>query len=143
MIVGDGKDIELFKEINRKTGNYDVEFVGFHEPTTFYQKSKILCIVSSYEGSPCVIQEALYHNVIPIAFDSFEASSDYIINSKTGFLINAFKINKYAKVLKKLMVENTIIQEIQENIKKENYLDQFSIDNIIKQWEQLFRKLIQ
>lgn len=141
IIVGDGKDLDFFKDINRRIGNSNVEFVGLQEPTYYYQKSKILCMVSSYEGSPCVIQEALYHNVIPIIFNSFEAGGDYIINSKTGFLIEPYNIDKYAKILTELINGNNIIQEMQNNIKKENYQDIFSKEKIIQQWEQLFKKL--
>ncbi len=141
IIVGDGKDMEFFKDINRRIGNSDVEFVGLQEPTNYYQKSKILCMVSSYEGSPCVIQEALYYNVIPVIFNSFEAGSDYIRNSKTGFLIEPYNIDEYAKILTGLINGNDIIQEMQNNIKKENYQDIFSNDKIIQQWEHLFKKL--
>lgn len=141
IIIGDGSDKSFFQEYNHKLRNNNVEFLGLQNPAPFYQEAKILCITSSYEGSPCVIQEALFNNVIPITFNSFEAANDYIENNKTGFLIEPFNIHKYAQTLSMLISDKTLVKEIKENIKKENICSKIGIEQIIPIWETLFERL--
>lgn len=142
LIIGDGPDKSLFQEINCKLKNENVEFLGLQDPRPFYERAKILCLVSSYEGSPCVIQEALYHNVIPLTYNSYEAASDYVNNKINGFLIKPFSINKYAETISTLIHNKNLITELQNNIKAEIRCEKIVNEAIIREWEKLFYKLL-
>jgi glycosyltransferase involved in cell wall biosynthesis len=141
IIVGDGPDRDLYESICKKWAVEKVEFVGQSDPTPYYHKAKILCMSSSFEGSPCVIQEAMLHNVLPIAYKSFESIDDIISNGIDGFTIKPFSISDYSKALKRLMIDPSYREQTLGNIKQRNTRDIYSIDKIIVQWEELFKEL--
>lgn len=141
IIVGDGPDKKTLKSLNAKLKNRNIEFVGTQEPTLLYKKAKILCLTSTYEGSPCVIREAKSHNTIPISFDSFESVTDYITNGTNGFIIKAFDLKQYAQTLSRLMYDKNLLNKIQNNIAQEFDNNDFQNEKIIKNWETLFKEL--
>lgn len=141
IIVGDGPEREFYKNLSRKWNVEDIEFVGQCNPSEFYKRAKILCMTSSFEGSPCVLQEAIQHNVIPLGFNSFESIEDTISNNIDGFTIKPFSISDYSNTLKLLMNNATYRESIIDNIKQKNTNNVRHIDKIMGQWESLFKKL--
>lgn len=141
IIVGDGPDRDLYESLCKKWHIEKVEFVGQCDPTHYYKKAKVLCMTSSFEGSPCVIQEAIQHNVIPIAYRSYESIEDIIHNGIDGFTIKPFSASDYSNTLKLLISDNGYRESIINNIKQKRLNNKYSIDKIIGQWEELFKKL--
>ena len=141
IIVGDGPDRGFYETLCQKWNVDKVEFVGQCDPASYYQKAKVLCMTSSFEGSPCVIQEAMQHNVIPIVYKSFESIEDVISNGKDGFTLRPFSVRVYSKTLERLMNDVSYREQILENIKQKNIREKDSIDKIINQWGKLFKEL--
>lgn len=140
-IVGEGTNKVFFEDYSKKLKLHNVEFTGARNPEEDYKSASLLCVTSSLEGSPCVIQEALQYNVIPIAFNSFESLDEIIDNGINGFLIKPFSTKLYAKTLIRLINDNKYREFIHCNIKKDNIVEKFSVERIANQWEQLFNKL--
>lgn len=140
-IVGDGP----YKTLYEKSCNYlklnNVEFLGKRNPEEYYKKASILCITSSHEGLPMVLLEALQHNVIPVAFNSFESITDIITDKDTGFIIDKFSEKKYSKTLISLMNNKEYRLKIQKNISEDNKTKKFDLYRIIDKWEDLFNCL--
>lgn len=140
-ILGDGPDRESLELMAHKYGLRNISFEGIVDPFIYYKKAKIICGTSTTEGYPMVILEAIQNNIIPIVFDSYEATHDIIEDKKTGFLIRPFRIKEYAKTLLMLMNNNSLLTEMQNNIIEKSKTNQFDIDNTITKWEELFKKI--
>ena len=107
MIVGDGEQRPI---LERKAKNMErVNFVGFSDPVPYYKESAIFCMTSNFEGFPMVLPEAMSFGVVPLAFDSFPAVSDIIIDNKNGFLIPPFSIKQYVKKIE-ILINNARTQ---------------------------------
>ena len=141
IIVGDGPDRVFYENLCKKWHVKKVEFAGQCAPLPYYQKSKILCITSSHEGYGLTITEGMQHNVIPIAYNSYESIEDIITNGIDGFTIRPFSTSGYSKTLERLMNDTSYREQILENIKQKNIREKDSIDKIIDQWEKLFKEL--
>ncbi len=142
IIVGDGPDRDLYELLCKKWDVKNIEFVGHCNPSPYYHKAQILCMTSSFEGSPCVIQEAMQYNIIPIAYNSYESIEDIILDGINGFTIRPFSISDYSKTLKRMMIDTSYSEQILENIRQKNILNQHSIDKIMEQWSNLFKSVI-
>lgn len=140
-IIGDGDEKDLFKQLAEKLNLKNIEFIGLTAPEEYYRKASILCMTSSHEGLPMVLLEAQQYNVIPIAFNSFESSTDIIENKKNGFLIKPFSIKEYARIMDMLMSDADYRKKIHTNIQHNIYTDSFDKNNITEQWERLFNIL--
>lgn len=105
-IVGDGQSRKDLEKMSEKQNLKRVFFMGRQNPEPFYRKSKILCLTSTHEGMPMVINEGLAYGCIPVVFDSFHAAKEMIPDAETGRLVPAFNLKRYAKTLDKLMKES-------------------------------------
>ena len=102
-IVGDGGNRHIFEEMACKLGLKRIYFEGFQEPDKYYAESPIICLSSSSEGFGMVLVEALRYQCVPIAYNSFAALSDIVINNVNGYCIPAFNENAFVKQLLHLM----------------------------------------
>jgi len=138
-IVGDGEDRQAMEAYTKKLELKNVNFHGFKDPTPFYQKASILCMTSLYEGFPMVLNEAMKHGVIPIAFNTFSAAKDIIEDGYCGFLINPYNEEEYAAKLTLLMDSPEIISRMSGNAI--THSEFFSRDKIRGMWLALFDSL--
>lgn len=137
VIVGDGEQKTALEKKARKMDR--IKFVGFADPISYYEESSIFCMTSNFEGFPMVLLEAMCFGVVPIAFNSFPAVTDLVIDGKTGFLVAPFSIKEYAQKIGLLMQnESTRIDISKEDF---NFAKKYSVENVVKQWENLFYKL--
>lgn len=102
-IVGDGEFREPLEKMAARDHLERVFFMGRQDPEPFYREAKILCMTSTHEGMPMVINEALAYGCLPIAFNSFHAAEEMIPNEETGRLVPAFDLEQYARTLAELM----------------------------------------
>lgn len=138
-IVGDGVDKEALEEYAKKHDIKNCIFHGFKDPRSFYEKAKIFCMCSIYEGFGLVLTEAMQHGVIPLAFDSFSSVRDIISDGETGFLIQPFDEQSYAYKLRALITDASWQKNMSETAKKT--VEKFSIENVITQWVQLIEDI--
>ena len=119
-----------------------MEFLGRTETRYLYEKGQIICISSTYEGFSLVLTEALQHEVIPIAFDSFEAVNDIITSGKNGFLVKPFKLDRYIDILEKLMKDDDLRLQMRHIIQLDiSFWTKFDINCITDSWEKLLLQL--
>lgn len=141
IMVGEGPAKSVLLKYCKDRGIKNIEFVGRVNPATYYQSGSILCVTSTYEGFGLVIVEAQNYNVIPVAYDSYEALRDLIENGQTGFLVKAFDERSYILTLERLMNDF----ELREGIKgKQNFSvtkHKFSVSRIAEEWVNLFNAL--
>ena len=87
-----------------------------------------------------VLTEAMSFGTIPFAFDSYSAVHDIIEDGKTGVLVKPFSINEYANKLASLMSDEDERNRMSANCITD--VTRFSLDNIVNQWEDLFKSLV-
>ncbi len=141
-IVGDGdlkekienkiKDLNLTNSIILKPFTKDVE--------SEYLSASIYAMTSHFEGLPMVLIEAQSYALPTISFDIATGPSDVIEDEKSGYLIEDNNLNEYANKLKTLMSDENLRAKMGAK-SKEIVKSKFSKDVVMKQWENLFKKL--
>ncbi|WP_458396211.1 glycosyltransferase, partial [Campylobacter sp.] len=141
-IVGDGelkekienkiKDLNLTNSIILKPFTKDVE--------SEYLSASIYAMTSHFEGLPMVLIEAQSYALPTISFDIATGPRDIIENDKSGYLIEDNNLNEYANKLKTLMSDENLRAKMGAK-SKEIVKSKFSKEVVMKQWENLFKKL--
>ena len=138
-IVGYGPDEAYYKKLVTRLGLKNVSFEGKQESKPFYQTASIFMMTSAFEGFPMVLTEAQQMCVVPLAFNTFASLSDVVENGQTGFSISEGDRYQYVETLKCLMSDSTLRKNIA--IKARDSIQNFSVENITKQWNELFESL--
>ena len=102
-LVGDGPERGNLERLAARLNLENVHFEGVQDPAPYYRKARILCLTSTHEGMPMVINEALSYGCTPIAFNSFHAAEDMLPDRETGRLIPPFSLRLFARELDELM----------------------------------------
>jgi glycosyltransferase involved in cell wall biosynthesis len=138
-IVGTGPNENAYKELIKTKLIKRVTFVGKTDPTPFYQKAKIICLPSKYEGFGLVLAEAMSFGVVPIAFNNWLSLHDIIDDGKSGIIINNKTINGLENTLKLLIDKKNTLNVMSINSFEKSKC--FDINNIGKEWLQLLNSL--
>ena len=113
---------------------------GFQKPASFYNRSKIFCMTSLFEGFGLVLTEAMYYATVPLAFNSYVNVGDIIDKGKNGMLIPPFDVEQYANTLSLLMDNPILWKAMSEEAVKKSY--SYSINTIGMQWLRLFEEIL-
>ncbi|ARQ97992.1 glycosyltransferase, family 1 [Campylobacter lanienae NCTC 13004] len=141
-IVGDG---DLKEQIKTKIDNLNLSNSIILKPFTKdveseYLSASIYAMASHFEGLPMVLIEAGTYALPTIAFDIATGPSDIIEDEKSGFLIEDNNLDEYANKLKILMQDESLRAKMGEK-SKEIVKNKFSKEVVMKQWENLFKRL--
>lgn len=115
-IVGYGPHAEKYKKFASDLSR--IEFVGYADPTSYYEDSSIFLMTSAFEGFPMTILEAQQNGCVPIAFDSFEALHDIITDERDGFIIADNDYKTYIHRLKLLMKDEDLLRGMSEEARR-------------------------
>ncbi len=117
--------------------------VFFHAPEKKieekYAESSIFVLSSRYEGFGMVLIEAMSFGIPCVSFDCNYGPSDIIRNNEDGFLVENGNEKELVEKLQLLMKNETLRQEMGEKA-REN-VQRFSPQNVVKQWDELFKKI--
>jgi glycosyltransferase involved in cell wall biosynthesis len=138
-IVGDGVERKYLEKISNKMKLERIYFLGVQNPVSFYNRAKILCMTSAYEGFPLVLAEAQRFGTVPIAFESFASIKDVITDNENGLLIKPFDIENYISRLSGLMNDQERMNSMAQNCQKSTL--KYSIESIGEKWINLFKSL--
>ena len=140
-IYGDGS---LRNELERQIINLGLSTCKIHSATNDiynkYLESSIYVMSSVYEGFGLVLTEAMSFGIPCISFDCPFGPSDIISNNKDGILVEPNNINKLAEAIC-FLIENEDKRIEFGNEAKIN-VQRFSAENIMPQWDKLFRSLV-
>ncbi|MGB9928646.1 MAG: glycosyltransferase family 4 protein [Methanosarcina sp.] len=113
VLVGDLKS--AMPKQYREYCNFVGEIVNEKEISEIYDSSDILLLVSSYEGFPLVIMEAMAHGVITISTD-VGGISQHIHSGSNGFLIKNESediiVKNVCEVIKELISDQLLMNKI-------------------------------
>ena len=136
IIVGDGPERQRLEQYTIAHCMDRVEFIGFANPTEYYEKAKIFWMTSKFEGWGMTLIESMQHGCVPIAFNTFSSITD-IIDKSNGFLVKPNDNQTFINRTLKLATNEDIYVEFSMCAKKK--VEQFNIDLIIDKWNKLLR----
>ena len=132
VIVGDGPDLTIYKQIASKLSN--ITFEGHSSNVqSYYKKSKIFMMTSIWEGLPMTLIEAMHYGCVPIAFDSFAAVYDLIDNGNNGFKIPNNDIDGFVKKISFMMDNKQYLKKMSSRILQQPNI--FQMNDIIQIWD--------
>lgn len=139
VLIGDGAQMHLCKELARKLKLERIEFIGRMNSKPLIDEASILCLTSVIEGLPTVFLEAMTMGVVPVGFDSFSAIYDMIDNWENGVIVPAFDMDMYEKSLLRLATDKELRCKMGRNAQQK--VVQYNIFNIVPKWISLFKYL--
>jgi glycosyltransferase involved in cell wall biosynthesis len=139
-LVGGGPDEQLLKDQIKKNNIPRVFFEGIQNPQPYYEETSIFCFSSSSsEGWGMVLVEAQMNGCVPVAFQSYSAITDIILDNENGILVPAYGNALYISALKNLMINNELRNKLANNAIIN--AKRFDVSQIGKQWIQLFEEV--
>lgn len=139
ILVGDGRDLDLYKEMAKKFNLQQVSFEGYQQPHPYYQKAKIFVMTSAFEGFGMTLVEAQSFGCVPLAMNSFLSVSDIIDSEKNGLLIKNEDVRGFAQAIIKTAKSPLLLENMKANALES--CKKFSVENIVDQWIQLFERI--
>ena len=135
-IVGEGPEFQNINNlINNLKLNDCVNLVGIKhdkELENFYKSSNYFLQISTYEGMPHSVLEAMNYGLTVIA-SNFGGNSELLDNNKYGYLVNSFEVETVANAIYKAL------SDTEEKFIKGNKLieKKFDIEKTIKNYTEL------
>jgi glycosyltransferase involved in cell wall biosynthesis len=105
-----------------------------------YLDASILLLSSRTEGFGMVLIEAMACGVPCISFDCPSGPGDIILNNEDGFLVQPENSTAFAEKIIVLIENEQVRKEMGKNAKQN--VKRYLPDNIIAQWDQLFKSLL-
>ncbi|MBR6123317.1 glycosyltransferase [Candidatus Saccharibacteria bacterium] len=136
-LVGNGPDLEFYKNLAIKLNLKRVSFEGFQDPVPYYERAKIFLMTSAFEGFPMTLIEAAQFGVVPIAFDSFLSVHDIIIDGRNGRIIPNNDVKLYEQALITLMEKQQELERLRSNAIVD--CEKFKVSKIVDLWEKILK----
>lgn len=135
ILVGDGSDLQTYKDIARKNKLPRITFTGMADPSSYYMKASIFLMTSATEGFGMTLLEAQQYGVVPIAMDSYKSVRDLIADGKNGFIIPDKNISDFASKILVLVKNNELRTSLAKNAL--HSVRRFSEKQVLAQWNKL------
>ena len=135
VLVGDGTDLNSYKDITKKKKLRRVDFVGETSPNEYYKIASIFLMTSVSEGFGMTILEAQQSGVVPIVTNSFSSLKTLINDGETGIICKKRSPECFGQLMIELANNKTLRETIAENAFKST--KRFSSEKIYKKWEEV------
>lgn len=135
IIVGDGMERDKLQSKVEKESIPRVEFMGFTNPTPYYQRSKIFWMTSKFEGWGLTLVEAMQQGCVPVVWHSFSSLTDIIDNGISGVVVPNKDTSAFLSSLMTLAKNPGIFSQMSKaSLEKAKC---FGVDEILKKWYEL------
>lgn len=134
-IVGEGPDLERYKDWAAKNRLERISFEGQQSPEKYYCEAKISLITSITEGWGQTITESFQRGVVPVAVDTSTAFHDMIVDVENGFLVREGAMKSFYQRVEQLANDNNLWSKMATNALASS--NKFSFDKITKEWEKI------
>lgn len=141
-VAGDGEDREKLLESIRQNNLEDkiqlVGSLGVDELKSLYLSGSIFISTSRWEGFGLVITEAMAAGLPIISFDN-NGPLEILKDNEYGVLVKGNDVNSFIMELRKMMQNDELRKYYQQKSLQRS--KDFAIENIIKEWYQVFNKI--
>lgn len=143
IILGEGEDRpKLEEKIEEYNLSNNVELKGrVKNVEDYYNESRMFVLTSRFEGLVLVVLEAKSNHLPVISFNCDCGPSETIKDDVNGYIIDDFNINDMAEKIYLLLTNNDKCKSFSKNATLD--MDKFSPSIIIKEWDELFKEVIQ
>ncbi|MGB9614665.1 MAG: glycosyltransferase family 4 protein, partial [Fervidobacterium sp.] len=145
LIVGDGPQrFNLEKKAKFLGLKHSIIFTGYlkeEEKYECYSIADLFILPSISEGLPTVLLEAASFG-LPIVATNTGGVTDIVIHGKTGFLVNSWDYDQYAKYAGLLLIEQDLARKVGENARK-HVEKNFSWDKVVKKYEKVYSEALE
>ena len=131
-IVGHGPYEKQYREMIKQLNLPDVYLLGRQQPKPYYEESSIFLMTSKSEGWGLTLTEAQQFGVVPIAFDSYAALKDIIIDGEDGISVPECNVEQYVEKLLQLMSNKDRREQMARNGLES--CRRYSQEEIAKKW---------
>lgn len=138
-IVGDGPDRLLYEKMSRELGLNNVSFEGFKNPLPYYQRASIFLMSSAYEGWGMTLVESMQNGTVPVVMNTFSALCDIIQSGENGVVVPPVDeqfVNAIDFLIRDDESRNRMARKGLATCKR------YSVENIVDEWESVFRSLM-
>ncbi len=139
-IVGDGGERAMVERKIKELGLKRCVLHGFQTPEPFYNRSKIFCMTSLFEGFGLVLVEAMAYGCVPLAFNSYANVGDIIDRGRNGLLIRPFDVVEYANTLSLLMDHPHLLDAMADAAVEKSHV--YDLDKVGAAWEKMFEEVL-
>lgn len=140
VIVGAGRDEQLYRKIVRLKKLKNVTFEGVRETEEYFRRAKVFLMSSAHEGFPMTLLEAIQMGVPIVAFNNFESLAELVIDNYNGFIVSKDDISHFVNRLKELMKYDTLRIQFANNAIEHS--QNFSVERVIDRWIDLFNSVL-
>jgi glycosyltransferase involved in cell wall biosynthesis len=143
LVIGDGKERKKIEQLIYDLDILDnVKLLGTQKnPFKYMNKSDVFVLSSSVEGFPNVLVEAMACGTPVVSTNCQSGPNEIIQNGENGFLVPVGDEKKLAEAIIKLLKDKELRKKFSERGKK--HAQYFSIDKSAKEFENLFKKIIE
>lgn len=139
-IYGDGPLRTIIEDYIVVNNINNVHLIGFvNNIPDVLQNVNCLLNTSRFEGLPMVFIEAFQAGIPIVASKSFPSINDIVINEYNGYIFENSNIQDACDKIRKLVKDEILNEQI--GVGSFNSFEQFKIDNIIVEWEDIFNKI--
>jgi len=141
LLIGDEQNSKKLKKYVKKNNLQEhVKFIGFQENVGNYLDiSNLIISVSSQEGLPLNIMEAMYKNK-PIIVTNCRGNIDLIKNNINGIVVDIKNQKQLIESISFLKHNNSYAKKLGEHNKK--IINQYSINNVLPIMENIYNREI-
>ena len=143
VILGEGKLKQKWNEL-AKSFNQEENVVllgNVSNPFAYYSNALFTIMTSKYEGFPMVLLESLACETPVVSYDLKSGPSEIIIPNENGILVENQNKFEMTKAMNEMISNKELYLHCKQNAKSS--AERFSLENIGKQWFQLFNELKQ
>lgn len=138
IIVGDGPEMNSLKIMAKEFNIEGVIFVGFSEPTQYYEKSKIFWMTSGFEGWGLTLIEAMQKGCVPIGMNSFNTLSEIVSTGVNGYCITTGDVESFMDKTKEIALDPHKYIEMADAAVSN--AERFDVGKICEQWVSLLEE---
>ncbi len=134
-LVGEGPDLEGYKEYVLKEHIPNIRFEGQQSPEPYYREASVLLVTSSAEGWGLNITEGLQRGVVPVVMESCPVFADMIEPGVNGCIVRDGSIGQFATTLAGLMKDPAQCRRMQQAALES--AKRFGMAQTMDKWEEL------
>lgn len=140
-IVGEGyTDVRIMKKVKEYGLEEQFELCPFtKEIQKHYLSASVYAMTSAFEGLPLVLVEAESMGLPVVSYACPCGPRDIIRDGQDGFLVEPGDKETFAARLRQLIEDEELRRRMGQAAKINS--QRFSLDNVMKQWEDLFAEL--
>lgn len=135
LLLGDGPDLERYKNYVCLNKIPNVKFEGQQSPEPYYRTASIMLLTSSAEGWGLTITESLQRGVVPVVMNSSPVFEDMIQDGINGFITPNNNIRMFKNKVMKLMTDAVVLRNMQ--LAALASAEAFSLEKTMVKWDKI------